>query len=483
MEVKFKAAEYTADDSFKIADYEFKGDEDSGWQILRNNRNHLRLEKGYRLLKTRLCGICSTDLARKFLPYPLPQITGHEIVAQDLKSTKKFVVEINDTPYYREDKPLDVFSKSGLFTHTPKRMVLGIDRLPGGFGPYILAPKKSIVPIGDLNEHSAVLTEPFAAALQAIFASPPKSGYCVAVLGPRRLGSLVIAALKAHRQSTGKNFKIYAIAKYDKLLDMCLQLGADEKVNLADADSSETAPYTTAPSETAPRSLHAMFDIVYDTTGTASGFELALKLAKREVHLKSTNGQSVCGLDNLTPFVVDELSLLPYNHDNIEFTWANEKRKNRNIYKAPCVKDIKKADKNLYTGDSKTANDILHSYDFENFLPRFDIAVASTLNEIDKIIRPNPDNENSLVRPRGAILFKGDPGDNQILQFIAKGGKIRSSRCGDFHTAIELLKKNKALSSDLPRLMISHIFPVHELKRAFELAKTKSALKVIVKHT
>jgi len=33
------------------------------------------------------------------------------------------------------------------------------------------------------------------------------------------------------------------------------------------------------------------FDIVYDTTSTPEGFAAAIRLAKREVHLKSTNGR------------------------------------------------------------------------------------------------------------------------------------------------------------------------------------------------
>ena len=27
--------------------------------------------------------VCSTDLARRFLPFPLPQVTGHELIARD----------------------------------------------------------------------------------------------------------------------------------------------------------------------------------------------------------------------------------------------------------------------------------------------------------------------------------------------------------------------------------------------------------------
>ncbi len=55
----------------------------------------------------------------------------------------------------------------GLPTHCPDRLVLGIDRLPGGFGPWVLAPAGNIVP----------------------------------VLGAGRLGLLITAALGAVRNS------------------------------------------------------------------------------------------------------------------------------------------------------------------------------------------------------------------------------------------------------------------------------------------
>ncbi|MBW1898286.1 MAG: alcohol dehydrogenase catalytic domain-containing protein, partial [Deltaproteobacteria bacterium] len=322
MKINFNTLEYTDQGLFNEADYMFEGNVDTGWQILRKGQRHLILGEGYRLMKTRMCGICSTDLARRFLPFPLPQVIGHEVIAEDPESMEKSVVEINDTPYSRGDKIQDVFCRSGLHTHSPGRMVLGIDRLPGGFGPYILVPKNAVVPIQDLSEYSGVLIEPFAAAFHAITVSPPGRGDSVAVLGPRRLGALLIAGLKAYRRLSGADFKIYALAKYKNILRLCSSLGSDHEIDLANVNE---------------KSITDRFDIVYDTTGTESGFELALKLAKREVHLKSTSGRKVCGFNNLTPFVVDEFSLLPFSPENIDFIWAGEKRENRKIYAATGV--------------------------------------------------------------------------------------------------------------------------------------------------
>jgi threonine dehydrogenase-like Zn-dependent dehydrogenase len=465
--IAFKAQEYTIDDDFSEADYEFIGDVDSGWQIKRNNQDHLKLGAGYELIKTKLCGICSTDINRRFLPFPLPQITGHEIVATSLDDEEqKFVVEINDTSYYRGDSPLDTFSQSGLYTHSPGKKVIGIDRLPGGFGPYILAPKNSIIPIGDLNEYAAVLIEPFAAALQAVMASPPEEGDTVAVLGPRKLGALLIAALAAYRRFSGRQFEITALARRKNILGLCEQLGADRGI--------DTSQVSVPP---------ATFDIVYDTTGTAAGFELALTLADREVHLKSTNGQKTCGLDTLTAFVVDELALLAFNDTNLEFTWPGENRTNKTAFLSPGVELTSVPGKTCFQASAGQAGQFLDSDEFDGTLRRFDIAVASSLDEIDQIIRPGTKDEDSILRPRGAILFVGDPGNNPLLNFISRGGKLRSSRCGEFDVALEFLKANRDIADTMAQFMISHKFPSEELVDAFEIAQRSSSLKVVIEHS
>lgn len=55
------------------------------------------------------------------------------------------MVEINDTYEARGDEEKDSFCLAGLPTHSPERRTLGINMLPGGFGPYILAPRNAII--------------------------------------------------------------------------------------------------------------------------------------------------------------------------------------------------------------------------------------------------------------------------------------------------------------------------------------------------
>jgi threonine dehydrogenase-like Zn-dependent dehydrogenase len=467
MSIKFKAQEYTSDDTFINSEYEFSGSEASGWKILRNGSIYLELGAGYKLLKTRLCGVCSTDLDRRFLPFPLPQITGHEVVAED-SDGKKYAVEINDTDSARGESHPDIFCMSGIPTHSPTRKVLGIDRLPGGFGHFILAPKFAAIEIGDVPEMTAVLTEPFAAALQAVIASPPKDGVEVAVLGPRRLGSLLIAALVGYRNMTGKNFKITALARHDHLLKLAMELGADKSIDLRTVNEKE---------------LEKRFQIVYDTTSKPEGFVTAMKYSYSEVHLKSTNGQDVCGIKKMTELVVDELSILPYNEENLNFAWEITPWKNDKIFISNSLKNsIHLKTQKSYSMNVEDAVNLLHTDEFKDRLPRFDIGIAGNTKEIDEILRPEKDSENSLVRPRGAILFKGDSSGNPFLEFLNRGGILRSSRCGDFHLALKILAENPKLSESLANKMISHEFFDKDLETAFETAKNSSSVKVIVRH-
>ncbi len=467
MEVTFKALEYTSGDTFIQGEYRFSGSTDSGWTITRNGRIHLTLGTGYRLLRTLYCGICSTDLARKFMPFPLPQIIGHEAVARD-EEGRHYIVEINDTCVSRGDSSPEIFCRSGLPTHCPGRMVLGIDRLPGGFGPWILVPEYAAIPIDDLPPRSSVLIEPFAAALHAVKASAPGNGESIAVVGAGRLGLLIVAALAAQRKNGGYHFAITVLDINGRNLERAEVLGADEVIVVY--------PDT-------PQSLQDRYDIVFDASGAPEGLDLALAISRKEVHLKSTHGRDYHGLKHLTELVVDELSLLPFSVENLDFRWSKEDNSNEWVYSAPgCgTVDIPNRFKK-YQDVFPSAESFLKGKDFNNRIPRFDIAIASSVAEIDSCIRPSSNNEESLVKPRGAIHYKGHSEDNPLLNFINSGKRIRTSRCGSFREALDILKKDMSILPLMEKYIITHEFPASKLADAFKTAKDFDAIKVIIHH-
>ena len=213
MPVLFDALEYTASGALEAVQLGYDGDEERGWTVTRNGSDWLQLGAGYRLMRSDACGVCSTDLARRFLPFPLPQVTGHEVIALDY-ARQRYAVDINASHRARRIETDCPFCRSGLANHCPDRLVLGLHGLPGGFAPWFLAPVGALRCIpSSVPTESAVLIEPLAAALHAVQSIEIREGDRVAVLGPRKLGMLVVAALASHRRGTNLNFSIAALAR------------------------------------------------------------------------------------------------------------------------------------------------------------------------------------------------------------------------------------------------------------------------------
>jgi len=425
---------------------------------------------------------------------------------QENGATKVIVViEINDSHLARGSFQANEASncpycssktEEGLDHHCPSRQTVGIDRLPGGFAPYILAPSKSIVEVPKIvSSKSAILVEPFAAALQAIYSTPPRKGYSVAVLGPRRLGFCILAALSGYRSSLKRNniadadFEIVAVGRHDKLLESSKLLGADRTVN------SKTDK------------LNRNYDIVFDTTGTSEGFKLAMNLTKKTLHLKSTSGFSVFGITHLTQMVVDEISLLAFSTETVRFSWPGDKgeRPNRNIYVSPTihVEQLRK----LHGLEEHVLHQctILEAYEavkdrkpnhFEGSpVPQFDLAIVSTMQEVDRVLRPVPSHEISIVRPKGAILLCDileysdslaadlqHEANEVIASAILQGSlEINTSRCGDIRKAVQLWTENPDIPRKLEEVMITHCLPLENINEAFDLAKqSDKCVKVVI---
>lgn len=288
---QFIAFETHSDGNLYQAPWSYRTDPAGHYQVWRQDRLVLAPGPGFELLRMLYCGICATDLHLHQLPFPLPQIGGHEVVAWH--QGQPVVVDINAAHWHRgvdsDDCP---WCRRGLANHCPSRLTLGIDRLPGGFAPWLLAPRHGIhaLPAG-LDPRAAVLTEPLAAALRALERTPPR-GDEVAVIGAGRLGLLLLAALVATRAWRQDDFGISVVVNRPGRRDLCLALGADQVLE--------------ATSSPAPR-----YSIVYDTSGSAAGLDWALAAATDTVHLKTTAGTPAAGLINPTALVVNELNLAP----------------------------------------------------------------------------------------------------------------------------------------------------------------------------
>lgn len=494
-QIRFSAPEYRADGTFKESEYVFSGSVSTGWEIIRNHQLHLTLGPGFVLMPTLHCGICSTDLARRFLPYPLPQIIGHEVVGE--LEGRTVVVEINASHRARglEEAITECpFCNNHLETHCPERLTLGIDRLPGGFAPWILAPQNGVHSVPDeVTPLQATLTEPLAAALHAVEMAAPSNGDRVAVLGTGRLGTLLVAALVAIRRQKNLDFSITALSHHRQLLELSRDLGADD----------------TFDPDRPPHSLDSRFDIVFDTSGSPEGLETALRLSCRLVHLKSTTGRETLGLRHLTEMVVDEISLIPIDANLLSqakggaTAYRDEGGRPLQVFLSPTAPEgqekyvrhrlepreaAKRIDETFLSGAAR--------YPAEALLPRFDLAFATSVAETDDILRPLPDREFSLVRPRGAIilakpgnakqnLLRGNtsPGEKRdlVTRLLEKKITLQSSRCGNFRRALNLLQNSPDIRGLLEERFITHRLRLSDLERGFALAADSArSIKVLI---
>jgi len=124
-----------------------------------------------------------------------------------------------------------------------------------------------------------------------------------------------------------------------------------------------------------------------------------------------------------------------------------------------------------------------------SLLPRFDLAIVSNLEEADVVIRPTTQN-TSLVRARGAILVLREEtqlppvqGNDDLLlhALLERGLELRSTRCGDARSSLELLDTNPELARKLEETLISFRTTLLELNDAFQKAKNSTdCVKVMV---
>ncbi|MCA3010540.1 MAG: alcohol dehydrogenase catalytic domain-containing protein [Phycisphaerales bacterium] len=471
-EIAFAATEYRADQTFGVARYRYVGDEATGWTVERDGAVLLQLGPGYRLLRVRECGVCATDLARHHLPFPLPQVIGHEVLAVDAQG-RRFVVEINASHEARGVAADCAFCKAGLPTHCPARITLGIHDLPGGFGPWILAPVRACLQVpANVPDSAAVLVEPFAAALHAVRMVAPRAGERIAVLGPRRLGMLAVAALagvRAELRGRGEDFQIAAVARDPALLPLARTFGATEAHLLADGAPPDGA-----------------FDVVIDTTGNPDGLRTAIRLARREVHLKSTHGQPAGGLRHLTEMVVDEIGLAPFPaHEPAAGAgdWDRLRTGARPrvawlAKQAPPAWLLARADVQRGTPAELAA----HYAKANDGLPRADVAVADDAVGVDAAVRPRAGSEEPLVRPRGLVLCHPEArvdGAPLLAAVVGRGLRLSTSRCGDFAQALAALAADPELARIGERL-VTHRFGGDRLAEAFATARSRGCIKAIV---
>ena len=277
-------------------------------------------------LKTRLCGICGSDIALlrgKSSPALSPfhsfsAILGHEVLADvvgdqdDVLGGRRVVVDPVISCQMRGVEPCPACAtgqsqqchrrgeKQGL---GPGTLVGYHSQLPGGFGDMLYAHRSQLYPVPDVvPDERAVLAEPYSIALHGVLRSVPAPGAKVLVLGGGAIGLLTVAAL--HRHSGAE---IHLVARHPHQRKLGLELGAQRAYGPPGAIVAVQAAVNAQLLRPlmGPPVFSDGFDYVYDCIGSAESLRDSLRVTR--------HGGTLVLLGTAGPVDVDW-----------SFIWANE---------------------------------------------------------------------------------------------------------------------------------------------------------------
>ena len=242
--------------------------------------------RGEALLKVLLAGICGTDLQLLKGYYKFSGVPGHEFVAEVVQAPgneswvgERVVADINiacgQCEFCRLDNP----------HHCVQRRAVGINGTAGAFAQYMLLPVANLYRVPDpVSNELAVFAEPLAAAVNVLNAVSLNTSDHVLVLGGGKLG-LLIAQVMAASQC-----QFDVLARHANQKRLLSHWGYNE----ADEHSLQTKKYS----------------VVIEATGSADGFESALKYIKPQgcIVLKSTYKDKL--RVDLSSIVVNEIRIV-----------------------------------------------------------------------------------------------------------------------------------------------------------------------------
>ncbi|MBC8204027.1 MAG: alcohol dehydrogenase catalytic domain-containing protein, partial [FCB group bacterium] len=157
------------------------------------------VKKGESLIKVKLAGICATDreIASGYMNFK--GVPGHEFVGVVKQSDdknligKRVVGEINCGCGECE------MCRSGLERHCPNRTTLGIFQRDGAFAEYLTLPDGNLIEIlSEIDDRTAVFTEPLAAALEILEQVKIIPSWKVLIIGDGKLAALIAQVFRLH---------------------------------------------------------------------------------------------------------------------------------------------------------------------------------------------------------------------------------------------------------------------------------------------
>src|SRR5438270_8568372 len=255
------------------------------------------LQSGEALIRVVLAGICNTDLeiTRGYLAFQ--GVLGHEFVGiveavhegpgaspPTYLIGKRVVGEIN-AACHRTDC---AYCQQNMFTHCPHRTTLGIVNRDGAFAEYLTLPVANLHLVPDnVSDEEAVFVEPLAANFEMLEQVHLKPTESVIILGDGKMGQLAAQVL------TLSGCEVMMVGKHE------------EKLALAEKRGVRT--YVLAGTQDFPLANGRRLDMVVESTGSAQGLEMALRLVRPRgtIILKSTVADK--STLHLATIVIDEI--------------------------------------------------------------------------------------------------------------------------------------------------------------------------------
>jgi len=246
-----------------------------------------RIPEGEVLLRTRMAGICRTDLELTKGYMGFQGILGHEFVAEvaepagEWEKGARVVGEINagcgTCPLCRQ----------GLERHCPHRTTLGIFNRDGCMAEYLTLPARNLFRAPDgIPDNYLVFTEPLAAVLEIFEQIQVRPMDRICVLGDGKLG--LLAALVVGRRHEGESLLVGHHPGKMALVEDFLPTRLEQNLD--------------------PGS-YKQWDIVIEATGSTPGLRRAMNLVRPRgtIVLKST--MAAAEAVDLTPVVIDEVTV------------------------------------------------------------------------------------------------------------------------------------------------------------------------------
>lgn len=237
-------------------------------------------------MRSELSGICGTDKAfyrGSYRPPRSPLIPGHEVVGIVVEGPehlvgRRVVSEINFPCWACE------YCRSGLYTHCPRKLTLGID-FDGGMAELFTAPPEALHPV-DLEPGLGIFVEPLASLLRALSLRPPAPGSRAAVVGSGSLAHLAVQLLRISGAST-----VDLVVRRESGKLGFFRPHVDRVLRTGEAEGSG-------------------YDVVVEASGDPEAISEAVRIARPRgtVHLKSTPGSP--GSLALTRAVVKEVEIV-----------------------------------------------------------------------------------------------------------------------------------------------------------------------------